>query len=204
MSFLQEQCEWVADALKGASEKNYAVIIAAHEFAEKIPAGSNDFGFCQRFMPHPWGMPKERKPNYIIEDIVDAFKHGKALKKEYICDLSGETISIDCNFDNCGEFICYLGGHHHGDYAGYLPHHNDQLSITMTCSGCFPPNYHNIGDECSDLPRIPGTISEDAVNFYVIDRENKKISIIRVGATVNDLMEKRVVLTLPYEAEGRI
>jgi hypothetical protein len=74
----------------------------------------------------------------------------------------------------------------------------------MTCSGCFPPNYHNIGDECSDLPRIPGTISEDAVNFYVIDRENKKISIIRVGATVNDLMEKRVVLTLPYEAEGRI
>jgi predicted phosphodiesterase len=204
MAFLQEQCEWVADALKGASEKNYAVIIAAHEFAEKIPAGSNDFGFCQRFMPHPWGMPKERKPNYIIEDIVDAFKHGKALKKEYICDLSGETISIDCNFDNCGEFICYLGGHHHGDYAGYLPHHNDQLSITMTCSGCFPPNYHNIGDECSDLPRIPGTISEDAVNFYVIDRENKKISIIRVGATVNDLMEKRVVLTLPYEAEGRI
>ena len=198
MAFLQEQCNWLIDTLKDASKKEYAVIIASHEFAENIPAAANDFGFCQRFMPHPWSPPKERKPNYIIEDIVDAFKHGKTLKKEYNCEVSGETVSIDCSFECCGEFICYIGGHYHGDYVGYLPYHNDQLSITMTCSGCFPPNYHNIGDECSDLPRIPGTVSEDAVNFYVIDREKKIITIVRVGASVNDIMEKRIVLTLPY------
>lgn len=198
-TFLQEQCAWLADALKDAAQKEFAVIIAAHEFAEKVQPGANDFGFCQRFKSYPWGMPKERKQNYIVEDIVDAFKHGRSLKKEYICDISGETVNIDCNFDRQGEFICYFSGHFHGDYVGYLPSHKDQLSITMTCSGCFPPNYHNIGDEVSDLPRIPGTISEDAVNFYVIDRENKAITIVRVGATINDRMEKRIVLTLPYD-----
>lgn len=198
-TFLQEQCAWLVEALKDASQKNLAVMIAAHEFAEEVQPGANDFGFCQRFKPYPWGMPKERKPNYIVEDIVDAFKHGGKLQKEYICDISGEAVNIDCNFEYQGEFICYLSGHRHGDYAGYLLSHQDQLSITMTCSGCFPPDYHNIGDEASDLPRIPGTVSEDAVNFYVIDREKKVITIVRVGATVNDMMEKRMVLTLPYD-----
>lgn len=198
-TFLQEQCTWLVDTLKDAAEKDFAVIIAAHEFAETVPIGANNFGFCQRFKPYPWGIPKERKPNYIIEDIVDAFKNGQKLKKEYICDISGETVSIECSFECKGEFICYLSGHLHGDYVGYLPSHKDQLSIKMTCSGCFPPNYHNIGDEASDLPRIPGTVSEDAVNFYVIDREKKVITIIRVGATINDLMEKRILLTLPYD-----
>ena len=100
MSFLQEQCEWVADTLKGASEKNYAVIIAAHEFAEKIHAGANDFGFCQRFMPHPWGMPRERKPNYIIEDIVDVYNVKLSLdlpekiKKAYN-GVTGEEYAVD-------------------------------------------------------------------------------------------------------------
>ena len=197
--FLQEQCDWLIDTLINASEKGYAVIIASHEFAETIPAGANDLGFCQRFTPYPWGVPKERKPNYIIEDIVDAFKHGKMLKKEYICDVSGEAVTLNCSFDRCGEFICYLCGHQHGDYVGYLPTHKDQLSITMTCSGCFPPDFHNIGDEVSDLPRIPDTVSEDAVNFYVIDREKKAITLIRVGASVNDIMKKRLWLTLPYD-----
>ena len=52
------------------------------------------------------------------------------------------------------------------------------------------------------LPRIPGTVSEDAVNFYVIDREKKTLSIVRVGASVNDLMETRRVLVIPYEKKG--
>ena len=49
------------------------------------------------------------------------------------------------------------------------------------------------------MPRIPGTISEDAVNFCVIDREKKTVSIVRIGASVNDLMELRRVLVIPYE-----
>lgn len=198
-AFLQEQSNWFISVLKDSVKNDYAVIVASHEIAEEVPPMANDWGFCQRFKPYPWGMPTERTNNYIIEDIIDAFQYGKKLKKEYKCDISGQKINIDCNFEHKGEFICYLLGHKHGDYVGYLPEHPTQLSITMPCSGCFPPNYHNIGDETSDLPRIPGTISEDVVNFYVIDRENKTISIVRVGASVNDLMETRRVLVIPYE-----
>ena len=197
-AFLQEQSEWFANVLRDASEKEYAVIVAAHEFAEEVAAASNNWGFCQRFEPHPWGKAKKRQENYIIEDIVAAFQSGTYIKKEFVCDISGQKVSVDCNFEKKGEFICYLAGHRHGDYVGYLPKHPSQLSITMTCSGCYPKGYHNIGEELSDLARIPETVSEDAVNFYVIDREKKNISIIRVGAAMNDLLEPRRVLVLPY------
>lgn len=198
-SFSQKQCDWLISALDDAADKEYAVIIASHEMAEEIEPAANDFGFCQRFNAFPWGKPAPRAKNYIIEDIVEAFRLGKALKAEYVCDLSGEKISIDCNFKHKGEFICYLTGHRHADFAGYLENHPGQLSITVTCAGCFPPDYHNIGDEISDLPRIPGTVSEDALNFYVIDRKKKTLSIVRVGASVNDLMQTRRFLVLPYE-----
>lgn len=201
-AFLQEQCDWFVSVLSEASEMEYAVIVASHEIAENVPAGANDFGFCQRFTPYPWGGPSERPHNYIIEDIVDAFQNGKSLKSHYVCDLSGQEINIDCVPRKKVEFICYMLGHTHADYVGYLPTHPSQLSVTMTCSGCFPAEYHNIGDEVSDLPRIPGTVSEDAVNFYVIDREKKTLSIVRVGASVNDLMETRRVLVIPYEKKG--
>lgn len=91
-----------------------------------------------------------------------------------------------------------MNGHRHGDYIGYLPSYPNQLSLGMTCSGCFPEGYHNIGDEISDLPRIPDTISEDAINFYVLDRKSKTVSVVRMGAYVNDLFEERLAAKFSY------
>ena len=68
----------------------------------------------------------------------------------------------------------------------------------MTCSGCQPEGYHNIGEEISDLPRIPGTVSEDAINFYTIDRKNKEIAIVRVGACITDEFKERRAIKLQY------
>lgn len=196
--FLQEQCDWFISTLQEAAWKEYAVMVASHEFAEEIPAAANNWGFCQRFSPYPWGMPRKRPAHYIIEDIVEAFRLGTALDCEFSYELIQQKIAIHCCFEKKGEFICYLAGHRHGDYVGYLPSHPSQLSITMTCSGCFPPKYHNIGEELSDLPRIPRTICEDAVNFYIIDQTAGKISIIRIGASMNDQMQVRRFLALPY------
>ena len=109
---------------------------------------------------------------------------------------------MDCTFEKASEFICYLNGHLHGDYIGYLPTHPKQLSCGMTCSGCHPADYHNIGDEVSDLPRIPHTVSEDAVNFYVIDREKKELTVVRVGASVNDQLQQRLAERYSYGTEG--
>lgn len=193
----QEQCNWFCCVLKECEQKGLGVIIAAHESDEPIVPGSDDMGFCQRYEPHPWGGPG--KPRcHIVADIVDAFKNGKSLKKEYTWELSGNHVLANCSFEEKNEFICYLNGHRHGDYVGYLPSYPDQLSLGMTCSGCFPAGYHNIGDEISDLPRIPGTISEDAVNFCVLDRENRTVSVIRFGAYVNDRFEERICAKYKY------
>lgn len=192
---LQEQCDWLIDVLKDCEKTGLGVIIAAHESDEPIQPSSNDKGFCQRFEPYPWDLPQNHC--HIVSDIVNAFKKGEKLDCEYRAG-SGEIVDIHCEFEKQSEFICYLNGHRHGDYIGYLPSYPDQLSLGMTCSGCFPEGYHNIGDEVSDLPRIPETISEDAVNFYVLDREKRTISVVRMGATVNDLFEERIAAKFNY------
>lgn len=193
----QKQCDWLIHTLKESAEKEYGVLIAGHEMDERVLEGSNQQGFCQRYAPSPWGYPKARPS--IIADIVDAFQHGKRLKKSYHWwNASLLNTEVDCCFEKKGEFIFYMCGHYHGDYVGYLQSYPDQLSCWMTCSGCFPEGYHNIGEECSDLPRIPGTVSEDAVNFYVIDRKKKTVTAVRFGASVNDLMEERMCAVYSY------
>ncbi len=193
----QEQIDWFIKVLKDSEQLDFGVIIASHEADEPVLPGSNKLGFCQRIEPHPWGAPEAKHP-HIIADIVDAFQNGKELKKEYQWKKSGNAVIVDCSFEKKSEFICYINGHRHGDYIGYLPSYPKQLSLGMTCSGCFPEEYHNIGDEISDLPRIPETISEDAVNFYVLDRVNKIISVVRMGASVNDLFEERIAAKFHY------
>ena len=195
---MQEQCSWLAKVLKDCEEKELGVIIAAHEADEAVIPGSNGKGFCQRAEPHPWGVPMPNNSCNIAADLVDAFQNGKVLKREYVWKKSGNKVKIECEFTKKSEFICWMNGHRHGDYIGYLPSYPNQLSLGMTCSGCFPEGYHNIGDEISDLPRIPDTISEDAINFYVLDRKSKTVSVVRMGAYVNDLFEERLAAKFSY------
>ncbi len=196
----QKQVDWLIARLKECEEQGIAVIIAAHETGERILPALNDIGFCQRFEPHPWGPPNPPE-HHIVEDIVDAFQFGKRLKRKYIWSKSGQQVQVDCEFSKKSEFICHMSGHVHGDYIEYLPSYPNQLALVMPSSSCFPVGYHNIGEEVSDLPRIPGTVSEDLVNFYVIDREKKEISVVRVGAYVNDLLEERLFARYSYKVK---
>lgn len=193
----QEQCDWLVAVLKDCEAKGLDVMIASHEIDDPVQPGSNHNGFCQRFEPHPWGPPYHVEC-HVVSDIVDAFQNGRSIKKDYQWQESGNRIHIDCTFSKRSTFICYLNGHRHGDYIGYLPNYPGQLSMGITCCGCFPERYHNIGDEVSDLPRIPETISEDAVNFCVLDQQKREITVVRVGACVNDLLESRISARYTY------
>lgn len=195
---LDEQCAWLCDVLAESAEKGLGVIIASHECDEPITPGANSFGFCQRTEPYPWSIPKPRE-SFIIADIVDAFRNGKSICREYTQSASGSIVHINCEFKKKGEFICYMNGHRHGDYIGYLETHPDQLSLGMSCSGCFPEGYHNIGEEVSDLARIPGTVSEDLINYYVLDREKKTITVVRFGAYVTDELNERLAARYKYD-----
>lgn len=194
-TILSEQLKMLSDALRGAQQNGLAVIIAAHESDEEIPAASGAI-FCQRFSPLPWGAGKPHP--HPVADIVNAFVHGGSIDADYEYTATGKTAHVSEKFDGGGIFVCYLNGHRHGDYAGNLPSYPDQLSICMTCSGCQPAEYHNIGDEISDLPRIPGTVTEDAINLYAIDLDKRTLSAVRFGACVNDLMQQRLAETFRF------
>ena len=185
-----EQLYWLCNVLSDAAEKGLAVFIASHECDEPIAANSDKRGFCQRFEPCPWGVTPARP--HAVADVVNAFKCGGRVKGEYVYPQSGFKSCADFEFKKNGRFICYLNGHRHGDYAGQLKSYPDQLSIGMTCSGCEPKDYHNIGEEISDLPRVPGTVTEDAVNFYTADLKSGVLTAVRFGAAVNDLCEERL------------
>ena len=197
-TILEKQSKWLVQVLTDAAEKDYGVIIADHEGPGKVGIGSNKF--WQRAEPKPWGIPKLQNPNTdMICDIVDAFKHAKALKQDYYFVTSEQTVSVDCKFERCGEFIAYLSGHYHGDFCGYLEKYPDQLTLNMPSSCCHLPHYQNyVGETASDLPRIAGTVSEDCINFYIIDRKKKELTIVRAGANINDELEQRLVERLHY------
>ena len=198
-AILESQINWLIALLKDASEQNLGVIIADHEGPGPIKMGENPF--CQRGFVYAWSPPpkKEDENPQIIADIVDAFKHAKSLKKEYFYKASEQRVKINCTFEKEGDFICYMSGHYHADFVGYLEKYPDQLSLQMPASCCDLPHYFNaVGETDSDLPRIPGTISEDCINFYVIDKEKREISIIRAGACINDEFKQRMATKLLY------
>lgn len=197
-TILEKQANWLIQVLKDAASKEYGVIIADHEGPGKVKMGENSF--CQREEPHPWGIPKFDTPSTdILCDIVDAYKHAKTLHSKYHFETSNQTVTVNCTFDKPGEFIAYLSGHRHGDYVGYLEKYPDQLSLNMTTSCCDLRYYQNsVGETASDLPRIPGTVSEDCINFYIIDREKKQVTIVRAGACVNDELNQRLFERLAY------
>lgn len=195
-AILEKQINWLINVLKDACDRGLGVIIADHEGPGRVEMGKSTF--CQRSKPYPFGIPKETTPS-VIADIIDAFKNAKALDMKYSYEDSGVDVKVSCCFDKKGEFICYLSGHNHADYVGYLEKYPDQLSLQMTISGGDLITYQDeLGETCSDLPRIPGTVSEDCVNFYVIDREKREITIVRAGAYVNDKMEQRLFEKLSY------
>lgn len=197
-TILETQINWLIRVLKDAAEKDYGVLIADHEGPGKVKMGENKF--CQRTINFPFGIPADGNPNTdLICDIIDAFKHAKTLENKYYFMTSDQTVSVNCTFEKSGEFIAYLSGHEHADLTGYLVKYPDQLSINMPASCCDLPYYqNNVGETSSDLPRIAGTVSEDCINFYIIDRKKKELTIVRAGANINDNLEQRLVERLHY------
>lgn len=197
-TILETQINWLIRVLKDAAEKDYGVLIADHEGPGKVKMGENKF--CQRTTNFPFGIPADGNPNTdLVCDIVDAFKHAKTLENKYYFKTSDQTVSVNCTFEKSGEFIAYLSGHEHADLVGYLIKYPDQLSLNMPASCCDLPYYqNNVGETSSDLPRIAGTVSEDCINFYIIDRKKKELTIVRAGANINDELEQRLVERLHY------
>lgn len=198
--YSQEQIDWLIDVLKDSRQKDFAVMIAMHApFMEKLPK-SNNKGFYQR--QYSWMKFMDTNiSGPIIEEIVNAFKHGSSIRETYsYVDMPDMKVTVDASFSGNGTFIAYLSGHEHGDFIGYSTFFPDQLHLNMNVSCCMPEFAdYNFGEEVSDLARVEGTVTEDCFNVYSFDIENKLVKVVRVGSSVNDLMEDRKKACYTFE-----
>lgn len=209
--FSSTQIEWFMTCLDGAISGNMNVIVAMHAVDAQVRPATNNKGFWQRH--YQWQNQADwSESGPIIEDIIAAFKTGGKATGTYTFRSTVPSITLNHQFSGSGKFVCYIVGHAHIDTIGFSSNtgHGDQLYLTVPAGCCYPtytgwasgqsPFY--VGGEVSDLPRIAGTKSEDCFNVYGFDFVNKLVKVVRVGADMNDLMEKREVACFNYEVES--
>lgn len=146
-----------------------------------------------------------------IYEIVDAYISGTALNKTFN-NADGNTpatytVNVDFSTKHDSEFICYLSGHMHRDAIYYITGvTNKQLMLNEVCTNSWshrnangtPGSGYPYYTEMTDLPRVIGTPTENAVNLYTIDRERKTVRIVRIGSDMPYDLERRDCMTIPY------
>lgn len=193
--YTSAQLNWLISELETASTNGEAVLIAMHR-SESTPK-SNDKGFYQRF--DPWVFANDMSCDGTpVEDIIDAWTNAKTISRTYNYAWAGDSYTINHTFTNAGVFVAYLTGHQHIDIIGYSEKYPKQLILGLTVGACSTVAAADMGSGISDLPRISGTVTEDAFNVYGIDTINRVVKVVRVGSSVNDLMEDRKKAYFPF------
>lgn len=88
------------------------------------------------------------------------------------------------SYNGNGEIIAVICGHTHFDY---VDHSTGGIPIIVTtCDKYAPWISSGVDKEPFLSDRVEGTITEQAIDLFVIDREAKKITRVRVGVPIHD------------------
>lgn len=210
----QAQVDWFIATLL-STPVGYGIVIAYHAPEDKVVAESPYDVFRQ---PAPnSGSTYEANGAYVdkrvVELLVDAFISRTSVNFTYEdhsatyngdSDVTTQTVSVAADFsgvDETTEFICYVCGHRHEDWIGHYDNStNKQLCLCITCGNALYGDSSNPAwANQSDLPRGGVGVSQDAFCVYAIDRLNGNVKVMRVGATVTQMMVKREMMVIPYK-----
>lgn len=192
----QEQLDWFISTLNNTPE-HYAVVVLQHSQPE-----ANLRVDCNFSQPHiiQRGNGSGCYGRASIKgDIVDAWIKGTTLTKDYEPEekyagvLPTIKVSADFTSRGPGEFICYLVGHEHVDVVTRLQEHPEQITICLAATTNDAWN-----NAASDLPRIGGDKSEDAITVISFDNISKRINLVRIGSRITYNMTDRTMLSIPY------
>lgn len=199
--YSQEQLDWFVKTIKSAPN-GYAIMVAKHMPENKIENTFNKF-YCtdgdttfgsMSLINNPTGGSGHGTP---IEDIVNAYQNNSSINETYTgC---GESVTVDADFSDIvnNEFICYIGGHHHADYIGTLQKYPNQIFLAIECDTTDQSHAMQ-----SDLNKVINKRSMDAINIVSVDRNIRRIGIVRVGADANNIGEDRRMMSIPYYVKG--
>lgn len=90
-----------------------------------------------------------------------------------------------------GEFVMWLGGHIHQDVVGTIQAHPHQIVFNGETASLNHPGYN-------DAWRKKGTKSQDSFTLIGVDRFEKVIRFIRVGADVDRYERKKETMSINY------
>ena len=204
--YSQAQVDWLVDTLK-TTPAGYGVVLMYHS-PETTIAKAGDSEYSEFFqVGNRYDNPTNSYSGYsgtFLMDLVDAFMLREVFVWDYSEKNGASPITLTADFTNVAdgvEFIAHVTGHVHSDSITYLPGTTcKQLLLGVTCTTSMygeAGGYYGLADY-SDLNREADTANQDAFNAYVIDRENKTVRVLRVGAqqTVSGMI--RDDMTIPY------
>lgn len=195
----QAQANWFVDALQTTPE-GYGVVVVKHAPDGKRGEDNNPFN-------SPFLKGKEHQQSYqyyggaayttFFADIVQAFIDKTTLSRtiqQSAGGITGDvTISADFTSTTSSEFICYVTGHTHADGINFLKDYPKQLDLNINCNNTFYQHY-------SDLYLAEGTMYEDAINVYSIDRNRGVIHVVRIGGEYSADGDRRDIMTIDYRS----
>lgn len=139
-----EQVTWFESVLADAITNNLSVIVCVHYMPSAMTVGFNT--------------------PFNISPFVD-----------YGSYLSGLWVgAVDTFIGNGGEFVCWLTGHAHRDYAGYYQGTNGrQIILSIDTAATRNDGYVKY--------RAKQSKSQDAFNIFCVNNYKKLITLWRVG-----------------------
>ena len=146
------QQSWFSEKLNEAKNKSYHVIVASH-FPPDISVGNKEANFDCWYSSQQWEKESYGLLNQKVSDLINEFQ------------------------DNGGVFICYIGGHTHGDLFRPLKRYPNQLMVVVANASC----YENVNNAESFYSRSVKDGSDELFNLLNIDTANKVISVARIG-----------------------
>lgn len=192
----QEQANWFIESLS-TTPSGYGVIVAKH--APDGKRGEDANAFNSRYLK---GKDHQQSYQYVggtnyttfFADIVQAFIDRTSINKIVNQSAGGIVADVVVNADFTdmdSEFICYVSGHTHADGINFLKDYPKQLDLNINCDNTFYQHYSN-------LNLIAGTMYEDAINAYSVDRNRGVIHVVRIGGEYSADGDRRDLLTIDY------
>ena len=190
----QPQVDFIINAMTTTPD-GYSIVFVYHE-PDEVPVGHMDTvqnNFYQHSQAWTSGAIGADFKKSIINTLVDAFNNKTTLNTTIsqtgtYSDVSTYTneVSLVADFSSTtSKFVGHFTGHWHTDCVMNMPNTETNqllLNLTSTTVHCGRTwGYAELADG-SDVPRIPTDETQDSFNIYVIDKDNIKVHIIRVGS----------------------
>ena len=177
--YSQDQMTWFCNVLD-STPSDYGVIVAMHSYPSYMTLDKTHILTASTAINRDNSyFMLDHTNGYIIEEIVEAWINGSTLSKTFNYTVSGSygtgiVIDVDYSSRGPGEFISYLGGHFHMSIVSETTKYGQPM-YNVACASMRSAVQ-------GDTPRAEGTRSEDNFCALAVDREQKTVKIIQIGA----------------------